>query len=87
MLLGMLLITSGCKSAPIKPVVTVCIIDYPRLEAICGETNRPELIEIEAVRRIPLSEMDRATAFTPAEWEKIQRYIHRLEDYAEENCK
>lgn len=76
----------GCKAMPVKPVVTVCVIDYPRSEAICGETKNPDLLVLEEVRRIPLSMMDRATAFTPSEWEKVQVYVHRLEDYANEAC-
>lgn len=77
---------TACQTALKKPVITMCIIDYPSREAICGETNQAHLVEVLEPRRIPLSELDRATAFAPIEWERAQNYIHFLEDRATHTC-
>lgn len=78
----------GCNTLPEKPIVTICIIDYPRQEGICAETtNKTEArdlaiqaIAAAATKRIPLESMDKSVCFSPKEWEKVQNYIDILED-------
>ena len=71
---------SGCL-APKKPNVELCNIDYPSDEGICGMTEGGE------VYRIELSDLDRGTAFSPEEWEKVKNYIDELTAYIERGCR
>lgn len=92
----------GCAKIPTKPSVTLCVIDFPSNEAICGTTLSQELESVKRmdyanvvmyikgasdVHRVPLSSMDHAIAFTPPEWEKVKNYMDDLMDYAKKNCK
>lgn len=78
----------GCNHLPEKPIVTICIIDYPRLEGICAETSKEteakdlalRAIAAAATRRVTLESMDKSVCFAPKEWEKVQNYIDLLED-------
>lgn len=76
-----LLVLASCN-VPEKPVVKICVIDYPRMEAICGESGGDG-----SVTRVPLSDLDKATSFAPAEWEKVQNYMDELRDYIRNNCR
>lgn len=93
---------SGCDHGPIRPVIRICIIDYIANEAICGDTKKTNALTMEditdndirellermgPVKRVPLSTLDRATAFAPREWEKLINYVGDLERYAKKHCK
>ena len=80
LLIASSLLVAACE-VPEKPEVTICVVDYPRSEAICDTPGGG------FPRRVPLSDLDKATSFTPPEWEKVQVYIDRLEDYIRNQCK
>lgn len=95
LIIGELLV--ACAGAPQKPQLTICIVDWPRQEAICGETSShlttKEIYEAKSpldilanTYRVPLSQMDKGTVLTPLNWEKAQSYIHLLEDYVQNRC-
>jgi hypothetical protein len=102
MRLAVLLVTSsiiiGCGTLPEKPVIEICLIDYPRAEVICGLTDsnslqnasyeeiRTKAMQASDVVRKPLIYVDKAVALIPAEWEKIENYRKALERYAREQC-
>lgn len=67
------LFLTGCV-VPKKPVVDLCAVDFPRDEGVCASTQ----MNTEAYR-LPLSEMDRYTCFSPQDWEAIKNYIDNLE--------
>lgn len=70
----------SCNGAPQKPQVVMCIIDYPANEAICGLTDTTQ------TTRVPLSTLDKATAFTPDEWQKLMDYKDQLEAWGQTHC-
>lgn len=72
--------TAGCITPPEKPVVLMCSINYPQDAAICGNTDSEESVNL------PLRDLDRATAFKPADWEKIQNYVSLMEEYVKNQC-
>lgn len=91
----------ACGSLPKKPDVTMCVIDYPRNQGICGSVKGEDIQSTsqlsygELVRAVyqssnvflvPLSEMDKSVCFAPREWEKVQNYIDLLEDHAKNRC-
>jgi hypothetical protein len=73
---------------PDKPIVEICVIDYPSSEGICTTTTKDmaarevalQSLIAMAQRRVPLSQMDKSVCFAPPEWEKVQNYIDRLEE-------
>lgn len=73
---------------PEKPTVELCVIDYPRMEGICVTTTKDikareialQSLIAMAQRRVALAEMDKSVCFAPAEWEKVQNYIDKLEE-------
>lgn len=80
------LLVLGCNGIPKKPDIDLCTIDWPAQEAICAQTADPGSPPI----RKPLSDFDRATTLVPSDWERVQLYIHELEEYAkdaERRCK
>jgi len=93
-LLPILLIISsllGCYGLPTKEIITLCVIDYPAGEAICGETNKNFLpsTDVEEIimwmdnpRREPLITLDKALAMRPVDAEKHMNYVQKLEEYA-----
>lgn len=106
---------TACANPPPKPVVTLCQLDVPAGEGVCGQTTgdfptdpappcpantalpgdaatvkamfgaHPEL-KIAKVCRVPIAQLDKATAFSPLSWQYVQTYIHDLEDYAKNHC-
>lgn len=66
---------------PEKPIINICSIDYPKLEAICKLTNNSSVIT-----RAPLAILDHGIAVNPKDWELIQNYLHLLEDFAKNSC-
>lgn len=96
------LLLVACGTLPPKPIVTLCVVDYPRSQAICGETGgeavtstrqlsyRTLVQTVKAsatVRRVPLSQLDKSVAFTPVNWEKLKNYLDQLEAAAKERCR
>jgi hypothetical protein len=71
----------GCVGIPPKPSVNLCLLDVPANEASCGRTGTNDPIQ-----RVPLAAMDKATAFSPADWELIKNYIDEMEDYVRHRC-
>lgn len=86
---------------PQKPVLTLCVVDYPANQAICGETSFKtinslrefsynnvilEILNSPVVRRESLESLDKAVAFRPAEWEKSENYREQTEDYIKNYC-
>lgn len=82
------LLAVGCNHMPDKPIVELCVIDYPRSEGICVTTTKDtaarevalQSLIAMAQRRVALSQMDKSVCFAPAEWEKVQNYIDKLEE-------
>lgn len=72
----------GCVSPPQKPNPYVCTVDYPSDIAHCAYHDTPEVVTEE-----PLSNLDRAVSFKPAEWEHVQSYLHEMEAYIKRSCK
>lgn len=68
-----------CASMPKKPSVALCQLDLPRDEAACAQTQTQD-----PPFRKPIAAFDKATAFVPGDWEKMQTYIDKLEQYAKE---
>lgn len=77
------ILLSACGAPPTKPTVELCTIDAKAVECICGMTANPG----SDVKRYPISYCDKATAARPAEWEKIQNYIHEMEEYIRSGLK
>lgn len=80
------LLLGGCLR-PNKPVVELCVVDYPRVESICGMTGQGANT---TTYRYSLDYLDKATALRPSEWKKIKDYIDKVEAYVndlEERCK
>lgn len=65
------LISSCATHSPRMPPVTVCVIDYPRAEAICKTPG-------QEMKRIPLKNVDRNVCFSPDDWELVQGAIDEL---------
>lgn len=91
----------GCSGAPKKPLITLCVIDFPAMEAICAETSGEQIervkelnsdevkmfiLESKSVRRIPLSAMDKSVVIDPPNWERFTNYLGELEEYAKHKC-
>jgi len=74
-LLLIILSVSSCASIPERPKTNLCIIDYPRLEAICGKKG------VDEFKRKPLSEMDRGVVLMPEDWYDMEVYLDIVEDY------
>jgi hypothetical protein len=74
------LILSACN-LPAKPVVTICVLDFPSGEGICGESGGGV-----DLKRVPIAELDKSTMFAPREWEKVTNYIHLLEEHVRNGC-
>jgi len=72
---------AGCASFKTrsfdKPNITMCILHTPANEGICGTPGGD-------LRPVPLSELDKSIAFSPANWERVQNYIDFLELFAKE---
>lgn len=94
-----LVFCGGCVGLPAKPIVTLCVIDYPAGEAICGDTHSVrssdeltyaamrEMIEgSPRVTRVPLSTIDKSICENPSNWEKSRQYVIELETYAKTHC-
>jgi len=76
------IVLNSCHSIPVieNPNVTLCVLDYPEGEGVCGRNgNSPPY-------RIPLSDLDHAVAFNPSDWKEVQTYIDYLEDLKEDNA-
>lgn len=67
---------------PKKPVVEICQLDFVNDVAYCGMTDRPQ-----DIYEVSLEDLDKATAFTPKNWEKIKNYIDEMEVFAKEHCR
>jgi len=94
---------SSCKGkVPPRPSITLCVIDYPAGEAICGETDPHGVFTFRAlrgesaiefllaqgpIRRVPLAELDRASAIPPRSWETLMNYLWEVEQAAGKDCK
>lgn len=91
----------SCGGLPPKPSVTICVINYPAHEGICGVSDGETVKEArnisysEIVKRlkasgetfnVPLPTMDKSVCFAPKEWEKVQNYIDLLVDYGTNRC-
>lgn len=100
-ILSLIFSLTACQTLPPKPVLTLCVIDYPRLEGICGETSGDKINTARdltynnivasiylspTVRRVPLSSMDKSVSAAPPEWEKLQNYVHALEYAVQNRC-
>ncbi len=85
---------AACKSPPVKPDVEMC---FPQIMATleesycdCGMTAKGARVDLESLvgrTNKPLAYCDKATAFVPFEWEKVQVYIKLMEDYLRAECK
>lgn len=85
---------SGCAGLPPKPNVNLCTIDVPRAQLICAPTmklTKPEqaqfetivsYVEMNATKKIPLTEADKFIAFSPDDWQLVVIYMKTLRDYA-----
>lgn len=92
----------SCAGAPQKPNVELGVIDYPHGEVIVNMTDAKSFSKINSVEeakyraiaravvasggRVPLASYDRAIAFKPLEWEKVQNYLNSLTRYIQNNC-
>jgi hypothetical protein len=81
------LLLTACVTPPTKPVVEIC---FPQILSpldtsycYCG-MSEPDNAPME---RKPLSHCDKGTAFPPESWERVQLYIHAMEDYIQRSCK
>lgn len=72
---------TGCM-APKKPVTYTCILDVPREECVCGMSDGSD----DLIRH-PMIFCDRAIAYIPDEYEKLENYEEELEDYIRTNCR
>ena len=66
---------------PKKPVLVQCHISYYDDECLCRKTSPGSVVKV-----LPLEECDKATAFSPQEWEKLKNYVHELEAYTQTHC-
>lgn len=71
----------GCR-VPEKPEVQLCHFDYDRSQFICAMTDLPGEIYY-----LPAQEMDKATSFTPSDWEAIKNYTQTLREYIKLSCR
>ena len=74
------IVLSGSASCerPTKPVVELCQLDSNLKIGLCGQTGQGADTE-SFIRDLP--ELDKATAFRPTEWKKIQDYINEQNIY------
>ena len=74
---------SACEDPPGKPTVEMCVISEPFQKCYCGikEPGKP----IAEVIVEDLAYCDKATAFPPAEWEKIKNYMDKMEAWSKRN--
>lgn len=83
------LLLIGCATAPLKPILEICQIDYPRSECICGMTTNETNLQnkqVITIQRYPLYYCDKATSIRPPEWEKLINYLHLLEQHVSSRC-
>ena len=91
----------GCKTAPKKPNVELCIVNIESGEALCGNTDGGDLKAKEAtynrlygaIKRaqnatvFPLEYIDNGVCLRPSQWGVLQNYVHNLQIYIESQCK
>lgn len=86
--LALLLICSGaligCGGVPQRPDLDVCVLNVPASICICQVKHANGVTDTQ--RHEPLAFCDKATAFTPKEWEKVQNYLDALVQYAKNHC-
>jgi hypothetical protein len=73
---------AGCVTPPAKPLVSPCLLDIPDGEAFCAPIS-----DVDKGAWEPIGGLDRATAFKPKDWEKVQNYIDAMENYVKTQCK
>lgn len=90
---------SACALAPTRPTLFLCIVDYPRQEAICGSTDanlvakadeaevHSAISKAQDLQRYPLEKVDKATCLLPTEWEKLTNYADEMEQFIKLRCK
>lgn len=95
-------ILTSCGGLPIKPQVTLGVIDFPAGQVIENTTNGQKMKNVDSFEkatarkitsaiifdgnRVPLSSYDKAICLTPDWWNVEVNYIHSLERYISNHC-
>lgn len=66
---------------PQRDPVECCVIDFPRMQCICGMTG-----STDAPIRKPLEYCDHAIAYPPLDWEARQNYQAEMEAFIRTSC-
>lgn len=63
-------------SAPEKPVITLCLLDSPRLEGICQKTDHSD-----EQHRVPIAKLHKSEVIPAEDYKKLKDYIDELIEY------
>jgi hypothetical protein len=72
------LLLLGCVEHPNKPVVTLCQLDVPGWQGLCGKTGQGGNTKAKPV---PMQELDKSTCFPKEDWKKVKDYVDSLDAY------